>query len=129
MSRKQAEKPELAYKTLEGSCLCGAIHYTSDATPKNQSLLPAQLYSGTPAYWHSGLISVPSNSLSFSGKRPAVDEDQDVDGDTILRTFCPDCGTSLLMETDKAPFMVFIKETTLDQANASQSAPTMAAAC
>lgn len=129
MSRMKPEKPVSQGGSIKGSCLCGSIHYSSNATHNERRRSRAQPHVRASGFWHAHLLSIPHSSLSLRGKRPIVDEDQDVDGNSILHTSCADCGTLLFTESDKTPFVVYIAKSTLEQTLDREPAPEVAVVC
>ena len=99
---------------IQGSCLCGAIHYESNAEPLRMNASDCRHCQKQSGAAISISVGVPGESLKLAGLRPTVYEDIRDSGAVILRSFCPTCGTPLFSESDDEPDLVFIKTATLD---------------
>lgn len=104
-------------KTIEGSCLCGAIHYQSTSEPTKMVVSDCRHCQKEAGAALSVSVGVPANTLKVKGLVPSVYEDTRSSGSVILRSFCPECGTPLFSETEAEPEMVFVKSATLDDSS------------
>ena len=98
---------------LEGSCFCGAIHYQSESEH------PASMISGDGGNYRYpaevevfDMVGVPADSLRIKGPTPSVFEYCALDGDVALRSFCPQCGTTVFAEFESDPEMVYVRAIT-----------------
>ena len=98
---------------IEGSCLCGAIHYQS------KSEHPVRMISGDggndpyPAEAEVfAMVGVPTDSFRIKGLAPSVFEYRALDGDVALRSFCPQCGTTLFAEFESDPTLIYVRTIT-----------------
>jgi len=100
---------------IQGSCLCGAIHYESTAEPSKMHASDCRHCQKQSGAAISISVGVPGETLRVRGLRPTVYEDARDSGTVILRSFCPNCGTPLFSESDDEPDLVFIKTATLEE--------------
>ena len=98
---------------LEGSCFCGAIHYQSESEH------PVSMISGDGGNYRYpaeaevfAMVGVPTDSFRIKGLRPTVFEYRALDGDVALRSFCPQCGTTLFAEFESDPKMIYVRTIT-----------------
>lgn len=98
---------------LVGRCLCGAVHYMTDAEP----MLVGHCYcvdcrkaSGTD---HGTHVGVPEAAFTLSGEVKAFESAAD-SGSMIARNFCPECGCAVFSRNSSMPGMIFIRASSLD---------------
>lgn len=99
---------------MQGSCLCGNVHYTVSAEPVFTGkcyCLDCQKESGTG---HSTAVAVPKPALKAEGVTQAYTKQADSGGD-VTRSFCPSCGTTLFVESSGTPGLTIIRAGTLDE--------------
>ena len=106
---------------LQGGCLCGAIHYHSDATPSKMIASDCRHCQKQAGAAIAISVGVPSDTLSIDGLSPSVYEDVRDSGAVINRSFCPKCGTPLFSESNEHPDLVFIKTASLDDPSVVES--------
>ena len=106
--------------TLQGGCLCGAIHYHSDATPSKMIASDCRHCQKQAGAAIAISVGVRSDSLQVEGLRPSVYEDIRDSGTVFLRSFCPNCGTPLFSESNEHPDLVFIKTASLDDPSVTE---------
>jgi hypothetical protein len=95
---------------LSGSCLCGAVRYTSGAVICHCT--HCQKISGSA---FSVNVIVPASSVTWEGQSPASYADIGESGKANLRKFCPGCGSSIAAEAAALPEALIIKAGTLDE--------------
>jgi len=59
------------------------------------------------------MVGVPADSFRIKGLAPSVFEYRALDGDIALRSFCPQCGTTLFAEFESDPDMVYVRAMSL----------------
>jgi hypothetical protein len=98
---------------ISGSCLCGAIHYTSTAEPSLTAFCHCRSCQKAGGGGYSVNVVVPSSSLEISGA-PQAYHAVGTSGLPVTRRFCAQCGSPLF--TDAAAFagMTFVKGASLD---------------
>ena len=99
---------------LSGSCLCGAVTYTSSADPLFTAVChcaDCQKQTGTA---FSVVVGVPSDAFKVDGE---LSEHTPVGGDSDLDThrhFCGACGSPVVSYADAMPGVAIVKAGTLN---------------
>ena len=111
---------------LNGGCLCGAVRYTSNATPEFVGLCHC-----TDCQKHTGsafaiMVRLPKTALQIQGTIKTFSKLGD-SGNPILRHFCPECGSSIADEPTARPGMINLNAGTLD--DPSLVVPTLEIYC
>lgn len=99
---------------ISGSCLCGAVQYTSAADPIMAAVCHCthcQKQSGTA---FSVIVGVPKGALQFTAGKTAVYRDQGSSGLAVNRHFCANCGSPSFSDVAATPQMDWVKAGTLD---------------
>lgn len=99
---------------IKGSCLCGAIHYQTEAAPNRIAVSECRHSQKHAGVAISVSVGIPERTLRVRGLIPSVYEDIRPSGSVVLRSFCPECGTPLFTEKESEPTMIFINAATLD---------------
>ena len=99
--------------TISGSCLCGAINYTSSAQPVLTAFCHCRNCQKAGGGGYSVNVAVPSSSLEVHGT-PQTYHMVGTSGLPVERRFCAQCGSALF--TDAAAFagVTFVKGGSLD---------------
>ncbi|MDP5238715.1 GFA family protein [Uliginosibacterium sp. 31-16] len=110
-----AEKKPMT--TMTGSCLCGGVKYTCNATPVitgNCHCRDCQRSSGSA---YAPTLFVPVEALSIHGE---VRYFQSIGGSgfKVDRGFCPNCGSPLFAKVEVMPGLISIRAGTLDDPSA-----------
>ncbi|UCD69161.1 MAG: GFA family protein [Betaproteobacteria bacterium] len=79
-----------------------------------RSPVVAGIAKSTPGAAVSISIGAPEKILRSHGLIPSVYEDKSSSGFVVLRTLCPDCGTSLFTENGSEPILILVNAGTLD---------------
>lgn len=98
---------------IEGRCLCGNVHYSTDAEPTFAGVChcgDCQRFTGSA---FSTVIAVPSAALKLTGALKTFSKRGD-SGKLIHRRFCPECGSGIMDEADALPGVAMINAGTLD---------------
>jgi hypothetical protein len=102
-------------ESITGGCLCGSIRYTL-SQPVDKVVAchcsHCQKISGA-ACSHNAIV--PASAFTVTSGTPKRYADKADSGNTLFRFFCPDCGSSLYSQREKAPDLVVLKVGTLDQ--------------
>ena len=103
-------------KKISGSCLCGAVLYSSDVEEPIMTAIchceNCQRQTGTA---FSIIVGVPEDSISFENKDTLKEYlDQGQSGKAVHRKFCGDCGSPILSLVENAPGLGIIKAGTLN---------------
>ena len=104
-------------KKIQGSCLCGAIRYQSTSEPARTVACNCRHCQKQDGSTVSISVGVPANALKIQGLMPSVYEDIKESGSVVLRSFCPECGSSLFSESESEPNLIFVKAATLDDSS------------
>lgn len=106
---------------LDGSCLCGNVTYTCDATPiasVNCHCHDCQKSSGAP---FSTVAMVPADSIEITGETLSIFRTVGDDhGQEAQRHFCSNCGSQLMTTSDAYPGFGLIKTGTLNDSSLVQ---------
>lgn len=98
---------------LAGGCLCGAVRYSSTATPVIQAICHCRNCQRQAGSGWSMIVGVPAAALQVSGGVKTY-HDSGESGGAVRRQFCPTCGSPLFSHVESSPDLVFIKAGTLD---------------
>ncbi len=109
---------------IQGGCQCGAIRYQSTSKPLKMAASDCRHCQKQSGAALALSVGVPGETLNVKGLVPSVYEDIRSSGTVVLRSFCPECGTSLFTESESEPTMVFVKAATLDDPSWVQSQVT-----
>lgn len=97
-----------------GGCLCGNIRYTLKAEPALTVVchcVNCQKASGSA---FSTNLVMQRADIDFTGDLAAYDDKDTDSGNTLKRSFCPKCGSSLMSESSGRPGSAVLKAGTLD---------------
>ncbi|KAF7588270.1 hypothetical protein BBP40_005956 [Aspergillus hancockii] len=100
--------------TLTGSCMCGAIAYTSDSEPLVTALchcLDCQKWTGSA---FTSNVVIPRDSFKVTKGEPTFCDIAGASGKNNRHFFCNKCGSSLFTELDIMADKTVIKAGTLD---------------
>ncbi|MGD2134050.1 MAG: GFA family protein [Maricaulaceae bacterium] len=98
---------------FSGSCLCGAVSYTSVNDPQvvaHCHCVDCRKSSGTGHCTH---IVAPEDGFSVSGEVKFYDRAAD-SGNVVSRGFCPTCGCAVYSKNSAMPGVVFPRASSLD---------------
>ncbi|BAE58651.1 DUF636 domain protein [Aspergillus flavus] len=105
--------------TLAGSCMCGAIAYTSDSEPLVKALchcVDCQKWTGGP---FTSNVIVPRDSFKVTKGEPSFYDVTGASGKNNRHFFCGKCGSSLFTELELMADKTVIKAGTLDGGEAN----------
>ena len=111
---------------FNGGCLCGKIRYSANADPIFMAVCHCKDCQRATGSAFEAILAVPEAAVSVQGtpKQFAVTADS---GKQIRRSFCPDCGSTLMTVADAMPGALMLLTGTLD--DTSQFKPTMQIYC
>jgi hypothetical protein len=98
---------------IVGGCLCGKVRYSTNAEPAFTGVChcrDCQKFSGSA---FATVIAVPKDTLSVQGKLNSFSKPGDT-GQSMTRSFCPECGSGVLDEAAVMPGLVMINVGSLD---------------
>lgn len=102
--------------TICGSCLCGAIHYTSSAQPTLTAFCHCRSCQKAGGGGYSVNVAVPAASLQVEGT-PQTYRTVGASGSPVERRFCPECGSALFTDAVAFAGITFVKGGSLDDAS------------
>jgi len=100
-------------RELIGRCLCGQVRYSANADPAFVGVChckDCQKQTGTA---FSVLVGIPKSTLSVHGRLKTFHNTGD-SGQSVGRSFCPECGSPIFSEVAVMPGVAMIKAGTLD---------------
>ena len=109
-----------------GACLCGKIHYSANADPIFMGVCHCKDCQRATGSAFSAVIAIPDASLKVEGKPKSVTA-KARSGKSNHRSFCPDCGSTLMTRADAMPGVVMLATGPLD--DATQFKPAMQIFC
>jgi hypothetical protein len=107
---------------LKGSCLCGAVQYESSAEPAFSGHCYCVDCQKETGGGHVTIAAVPDATVRITGPTSAFSK-KGASGQTIERTFCSQCGSTLFSRPRAMAGMTMLRAGTLD--NPSQISPRM----
>ena len=99
---------------VSGSCLCGAIKYTSTAEPVMAAVCHCTHCQKQAGSAFSVVIGVPKGSLKITSGKTTVYSDKGDSGKAVNRHFCATCGSPIYSDVESSPQLDWIKAGTLD---------------
>ena len=100
-------------REMSGGCLCGQVKYSANADPAFVGVCHCKNCQRTSGTAFSVVVAVPKAALSGTGRLQAY-RDKGDSGQELMRSFCPDCGSSLFSDAAAMPALTMIKAGTLD---------------
>ena len=113
-------------RQLTGGCLCGAVRYTTTATQLMTFVChccDCQKFTGSA---FGAVVVVPKEMVTINGTMKTFTS-LGGSGRPIFRHFCPECGSSIGEEADRAPGRVILSIGTFD--DPKSVAPTFEKFC
>lgn len=99
---------------ISGSCLCGAVRYEAVTEPVFMGVCHCKHCQKQSGSAFSMLVAVPKGSLTLTGEPLAEFRDVGDSTQTVVRKFCPKCGSPVLSDAAITPMWDLIKAGTLD---------------
>lgn len=96
-----------------GSCLCGAVHYETDAEPLIQGNCHCRTCQKRTGSGHSATLFFPEAAVTLTGEVRYYAA-QGGSGKDLLTGFCPVCGSQLVGKPAVMPGLIGIRAGTLD---------------
>ncbi len=98
---------------LTGGCLCGKVRYKISAAPVGTAICHCRTCQKAVGAPHFAALFVPADSLQITGEFTEYASIAD-SGNTMYRSFCPACGTSLFGRNSKFTEVRPVSAVTLD---------------
>lgn len=96
-----------------GGCLCGKIRYTLKADPALAVVCHCTHCQKASGSAFSTNLVMQRADIELSGDLAAYDDKAD-SGNILKRSFCPNCGSSIMSESSGRPGAAVLKAGTLD---------------
>ena len=97
-----------------GGCLCGNIRYTLKAEPALTVVCHCTHCQKASGSAFSTNLVLQRADIEFSGGDMAAYDDKADSGNTLKRSFCPKCGSSIMSESSGRPGAAVLKAGSLD---------------
>ena len=97
-----------------GGCLCGNIRYTLKAEPALTVVCHCTHCQKASGSAFSTNLVLQRADIEFSGGDIAAYDDKADSGNTLKRSFCPKCGSSIMSESSGRPGAAVLKAGSLD---------------
>jgi len=102
---------------MHGGCLCGKVQYTISADPVFSGVCHCKDCQKSSGSAFGAVVAVPSQGFSVTGElKTYVGHGES--GKETRRRFCPNCGSSVVLEADAAPGLALVQIGTLDNPSA-----------
>jgi hypothetical protein len=111
---------------MKGGCLCGSVHYTSDAEPLMTVICHCKNCQRQTGSSFSTNIAIPRGALNIEGEL-AVYADTGDTGNAVIRYFCQKCGSHIFNNSETLDTLTILKAGSLD--DTSWVRPTMEVYC
>jgi hypothetical protein len=98
---------------IVGSCLCGAVRYTSSMEPVLTAFCHCRDCQKAGGGGYSVNVAVPSAALEVEGDTRTF-QTTGATGLPVMRRFCPQCGSPVFTEVTAFAGLTFVKGSTLD---------------
>lgn len=102
-------------ETREGGCLCGKVRYRAAWPPLQVVTCHCRNCQKQAGSALSIIAVLPRDGLEVTGELRTF-EDRGTSGQKVFRRFCPNCGSPVLTDTERAreQDIIFVKAGTLD---------------
>lgn len=92
-----------------GHCLCGAVSFEYEGPENWMGHCHCESCRRATASAFTSFLGVPHGAWSWTGKPPKTFKSSK----TVVRSFCPDCGTQMAYEAEKHPDEIHFYAATL----------------
>jgi len=99
--------------TIAGGCLCGKIRYSAEAEPVFVGICHCRNCQRATGGAFAVVAGIPEAALTVTGA-PKTFRDTGDSGKALLRSFCPDCGSTLFDAAEAMPGVMMVMTGTLD---------------
>jgi hypothetical protein len=117
----EAEMPEMI-----GGCVCGQLRYAAHAEPIFSAVCHCKTCQRQTGTAFRIVVAVPQPAVSIQGSAKTYTRTGD-SGQQVINRFCPDCGSTVVIEPEALPGTTIIPAGTLD--DTSWLKPTMEIYC
>jgi len=109
-----------------GSCLCGEVSYDVDAEPMFMGVCHCKDCQKATGSAFEAVVGIPEAGLSMKGS-PKTFSTMGASGKTLTRSFCPQCGSTMMSRAESMPGVVMLTTGPMD--DGAQFKPTMELFC
>ncbi|MFI4933246.1 MAG: GFA family protein [Caulobacterales bacterium] len=109
-----------------GACLCGNIRYSAEAEPMFMGVCHCKDCQRATGSAFSAVVAIPEASLSVQGSPKTVTVKAG-SGMAAHRSFCPECGSTMMSRPEAMPGAVLLTTGPMD--DTSQFKPSMEIFC
>lgn len=96
-----------------GGCACGAVRYETSADPIMQVQCQCRDCQKTTGTGHASFIAFPKAAVKLTGRTTEYKSKAD-SGNTVMRAFCPTCGSHVHGTSSGFPDMITLQVGSLD---------------
>jgi hypothetical protein len=100
-------------RDISGGCLCGQVRYSAHSDPAFMGVCHCKNCQKQTGTAFSVVLAVPKSGLSIQGELKTYRDTGD-SGQSVLRTFCPECGSPITTVVASMPDLTLLKAGTLD---------------
>jgi hypothetical protein len=100
-------------REMTGGCLCGQVRYSANAEPAFVGACHCEHCQKQTGTAFSVLVGIPKSAISTQGQLKTFHDKGD-SGQTVERSFCPECGSPIVFDAAVIPGLTFIYAGTLD---------------
>ena len=104
-----------------GGCLCGKVRYSAIADPIFMGVCHCKDCQRATGSAFEAVIAVPEASVTIQGSPKSFAVKGDT-GNDVRRSFCPDCGSTLMSAAAIMPNVVMLTTGTLDDSSSFKPA-------
>lgn len=101
---------------ISGGCVCGNVRYESTEDNAGGGICHCDDCRKTSGTGHAAHAFLPADTITFSGEMKAYEHKSD-SGNTLTRSFCPDCGSSIVSQSTGMPGMAVVRVSSFDDPN------------
>jgi hypothetical protein len=99
-------------REMSGGCLCGQVEYSANADPAFVGVCHCEHCQKQTGTAFAVLVGIPKSAISIKGQIKTFHDKGD-SGQTVERSFCPECGSPILFNAAVIPGLAFIYGGTL----------------
>jgi hypothetical protein len=111
---------------FSGSCLCGEVSYAIEGEPMFMGVCHCKDCQKATGSAFEAVVAIPEGSLSLKGS-PKGFSTKGASGLSVTRSFCPNCGSTLMSRAEAMPGVVML--TTGPMEDSSAFKPSMEIFC
>jgi len=111
---------------FSGACLCGAVSYSAEAEPIFMGVCHCRDCQRATGSAFEPVVAIPDASLTVRGS-PKTFSSKGASGMGVHRSFCPDCGSTLMSRAEAMAGVVMLTTGPMD--DTSEFKPSMQIFC